>query len=112
MPQPTLVQQRYFPEFFPSCYSEKRLNLKRIFSEVERRPEDADFLPGGEDLPVPPQRTNAEGSSPNRGGGAGEPLRGGGAFGAVSGPAGEMEGGLEGTLLRLWDRWRRGASFR
>jgi hypothetical protein len=35
--------QRYFPEFFPSCYSEKRLNLKRLFSEVGRRAEDAEL---------------------------------------------------------------------
>lgn len=32
--------QRYFPDFFPSCYTEKRLNLKRLFSEVERRSEE------------------------------------------------------------------------
>jgi len=30
----TLIQ-RFFPEFYPSCYTEKRLNLKRLFSEVE-----------------------------------------------------------------------------
>ena len=27
--------QRFFPEFYPSCYTEKRLNLKRLFAEVE-----------------------------------------------------------------------------
>ena len=38
-----MSSQRYFPEFFPSCYSEKRLNLKRLFSEVGRRAEDAEL---------------------------------------------------------------------
>eukprot|EP01038_Epipyxis_sp_PR26KG_P007470 gene7470-10183_t len=38
--------QRLWPDFFPSCYSEKRLNLKKLFAEVERKKYD-DIL--GED---------------------------------------------------------------
>eukprot|EP00981_Chlorochromonas_danica_P005481 scaffold1110_cov182-Ochromonas_danica.AAC.8 len=37
--------QRFFPEFFPSCFSEKRLNLRKLFSEVERK-KDEDILIG------------------------------------------------------------------
>jgi hypothetical protein len=32
--------QRYFPDFFPSCYTEKRQNLKRLYSEIERKSDD------------------------------------------------------------------------
>lgn len=32
--------QRFFPEFYPSCYTEKRLNLRKLFAEVERKRED------------------------------------------------------------------------
>ena len=27
----------YFPEFYPSCYTEKRLNLKKLYAEIERK---------------------------------------------------------------------------
>ena len=27
--------QRFFPDFFPSCYTEKRLNLRKLYSEIE-----------------------------------------------------------------------------
>ena len=36
--------QRFFPDFFPSCYTEKRLNLRKLYSEIEYK--QADF---GED---------------------------------------------------------------
>ena len=29
--------QRFFPEFYPSCYTEKRLNLRKLYSEIERK---------------------------------------------------------------------------
>lgn len=29
--------QRYFPNFFPTCYTEKRLNLKSLLAEIERK---------------------------------------------------------------------------
>lgn len=29
--------QRFFPNFFPSCYTEKRLNLGRLYGEIERK---------------------------------------------------------------------------
>ena len=32
--------QRFFPEFYPSCFSEKRLNLKKLYSEIRRNEED------------------------------------------------------------------------
>jgi hypothetical protein len=32
--------QRFFPDFFPSCYTEKRLNLIRLYSEIERKNDD------------------------------------------------------------------------
>ena len=32
--------QRFFPDFFPSCYTEKRLNLLKLYSEIERKSED------------------------------------------------------------------------
>lgn len=32
--------QRFFPDFFPSCYTEKRQNLKRLYSEIERKSDD------------------------------------------------------------------------
>lgn len=32
--------QRFFPEFYPSCYTEKRLKLSKLFAEVERKKED------------------------------------------------------------------------
>ncbi len=41
---PIITLQRYFPEFFPSCYTERRLNLKRLFSEVGCRAEDAELV--------------------------------------------------------------------
>jgi hypothetical protein len=28
--------QRFFPEFYPSCYTEKRLNLSKLYREIER----------------------------------------------------------------------------
>ncbi len=31
--------QRYFPEFFPSCYTERRLNLRRLFAEIQLKRE-------------------------------------------------------------------------
>jgi len=33
--------QRFFPDFFPSCYTEKRLNLNRLYSEVLSKSEEA-----------------------------------------------------------------------
>lgn len=33
--------QRFFPEFYPSCYTEKRLNLRKLYSEIERKKDDA-----------------------------------------------------------------------
>jgi hypothetical protein len=36
--------QRFFPEFFPSCYTEKRLNLRKLFAEVERKREETSLL--------------------------------------------------------------------
>ena len=38
--------QRFFPDFFPSCYTEKRLNLRKLYAEIERK-SDEDIL--GED---------------------------------------------------------------
>ena len=38
--------QRFFPDFFPSCYMEKRLNLRRLYAEIEKR-SDADMLGEG-----------------------------------------------------------------
>ena len=35
--------QRFFPDFFPSCYTEKRLNLRRLYSEIEFK-EDSEYL--------------------------------------------------------------------
>ena len=32
--------QRFFPDFFPSCYTEKRQTLWRLYSEIERKSED------------------------------------------------------------------------
>lgn len=40
--------QRFFPDFYPSCYTEKRLNLKRLFKEIERKRDNTDVL-GEED---------------------------------------------------------------
>ena len=37
LPSPPHSAQRFFPEFYPSCYTEKRLNLKRLFAAVEKR---------------------------------------------------------------------------
>ena len=34
--------QRFFPDFFPSCYTEKRLNLRKLYSEIEYK--DDEFL--------------------------------------------------------------------
>eukprot|EP01040_Poterioochromonas_malhamensis_P000112 gene112-117_t len=36
--------QRFFPEFFPSCFQEKRINLKKLFSEIERKSDDDLYL--------------------------------------------------------------------
>eukprot|EP01036_Dinobryon_divergens_P033785 gene33785-43656_t len=36
--------QRYFPDFYPTCYSEKRLNLKRLFNEIELKRDNTDLL--------------------------------------------------------------------
>ena len=38
--------QRFFPDFFPSCYTEKRLNVRKLYAEIERK-SDVDLL--GED---------------------------------------------------------------
>jgi len=38
--------QRFFPEFYPSCYTDKRLNLRRLFQEVELKGDEADLLIG------------------------------------------------------------------
>jgi hypothetical protein len=38
--------QRFFPDFFPSCYAEKRLNLRRLYAEIEKR-SDEDMLGKG-----------------------------------------------------------------
>lgn len=35
--------QRFFPDFFPSCYTEKRLNLRKLYAEIERK-NDLDIL--------------------------------------------------------------------
>jgi hypothetical protein len=40
--------QRFFPEFFPSCYTEQRLNLRKLFAEVERKREEELIDLGGE----------------------------------------------------------------
>lgn len=32
--------QRYFPDFFPSCFTDKRQNLCRLYSEIERKSDD------------------------------------------------------------------------
>merc|ERR1711988_535601 len=32
--------QRFFPEFYPSCYTEKRLNLRKLYSEIERKKDE------------------------------------------------------------------------
>ena len=39
--------QRFFPDFYPSCYTDKRLNLKRLFSEVEVK-DSSDLLLGND----------------------------------------------------------------
>ena len=31
---PTHSHQRFFPEFYPSCYTDKRMNLRKLYSEV------------------------------------------------------------------------------
>lgn len=36
--------QRFFPEFYPSCYTEKRLNLRKLFAEVERKKEEEELF--------------------------------------------------------------------
>ena len=36
----TTIAQRFFPDFFPSCYTEKRLNLRRLYAEIERKNDD------------------------------------------------------------------------
>ena len=32
--------QRFFPDFFPSCYTEKRLNLRRLYAEIKTQSDD------------------------------------------------------------------------
>merc|ERR1711988_1322557 len=32
--------QRFFPEFYPSCYTEKRLNLRGLFSDIQQKSEE------------------------------------------------------------------------
>lgn len=39
--------QRFYPDFFPSCYTEKRLNLRKLLTEIEKK--DLDDLLGGID---------------------------------------------------------------
>jgi hypothetical protein len=39
--------QRYFPDFFPSCYTEKRLNLRKLYAEIEQK--DVKDVLGNED---------------------------------------------------------------
>jgi len=41
--------QRFFPDFFPSCYTEKRLNLRKLYAEIEMRSDDP-LLGGGRAL--------------------------------------------------------------
>lgn len=36
--------QRFFPDFFPSCYTEKRLNLRKLYSEIEYKDDEFLFL--------------------------------------------------------------------
>lgn len=43
--------QRFFPDFFPSCYTEKRLNLGKLLSEIERKNVVDDLI--GNDEPTP-----------------------------------------------------------
>lgn len=40
--------QRFFPEFYPSCYTDKRMNLCKLFSEIEKSDDDLDL---GEEPP-------------------------------------------------------------
>ena len=39
--------QKYFPDFFPTCYTEKRLNLKSLLAEIERK--NLDDILGADD---------------------------------------------------------------
>lgn len=41
--------QRFFPDFFPSCYTEKRLNLRKLYSEIEYK--DDEFLEDSQSSP-------------------------------------------------------------
>ena len=41
--------QRFFPEFYPSCYTEKRLNLRKLYSEIERKGDSLSGLLQGRD---------------------------------------------------------------
>jgi hypothetical protein len=43
--------QKFFPDFFPSFFTEKRLNLKKLFQEIESKggDDDLDRLLGPED---------------------------------------------------------------
>ena len=41
--------QRYFPDFFPSCYTEKRINLSALLSEIEKKDLDTLIGPVGAD---------------------------------------------------------------
>jgi hypothetical protein len=36
--------QRFFPEFYPSCYTEQRLNLKRMFSDIQTKNLEEDII--------------------------------------------------------------------
>ena len=38
------ICQKFFPDFYPTCYSEKRLNLKRLFNEIELKRDNTDLL--------------------------------------------------------------------
>lgn len=43
--------QKFFPDFFPSFFTEKRLNLKKLFQEIESKSgdDDLDRLLGADD---------------------------------------------------------------
>lgn len=44
--------QRFFPDFFPSCYTEKRLNLRKLYSEIEYKDDEFLFLEDSLSLPL------------------------------------------------------------
>ena len=43
LPFPIVFKKRFFPDFFPSCYTEQRLNLRKLYREIERK-SDEDLL--------------------------------------------------------------------